>query len=331
MTMQIWVVLLAAAPLYLTYRSYRIYLGRVEDQERHLKQVSDLHLASVEALARAIDARDQTFDRTHGPNDNHIRRVQANAAAARPRWRACRSDEVEGVKVAALLHDIGKLAVPEHILTKPGRLTPDEFERVRIHPQIGADIIRAVPFPYPVAPYIESHHERWDGSGYPEGLAGEAIPLGARVLAVVDYYDALIDGPPVSQGHARARRHGAASIRGAAGHSIPGSCGLFIQMLPSIKHPQFRRASRRRDAGARAAARQRPGQRVLAGDAGGAACVDGVPEHLARDAGDARAVRHRADAGHAAERRRHDGPAHLEAHPSGAGVVLGAVSARRGD
>jgi diguanylate cyclase (GGDEF)-like protein/putative nucleotidyltransferase with HDIG domain len=232
MTMQIWVVLLAAAPLYLTYRSYRIYLGRVEDQERHLKQVSDLHLASVEALARAIDARDQTFDRTHGPNDNHIRRVQA-AAAQLARGAGMSSDEVEGVKVAALLHDIGKLAVPEHILTKPGRLTPDEFERVRTHPQIGADIIRAVPFPYPVAPYIESHHERWDGSGYPEGLAGEAIPLGARVLAVVDYYDALITDRPY---HRAMPEHAATELlQSECGRALdPRLVRLFIKMLPSI-------------------------------------------------------------------------------------------------
>jgi diguanylate cyclase (GGDEF)-like protein/putative nucleotidyltransferase with HDIG domain len=232
MTMQIGVVLLAAAPLYLTYRSYRIYLGRVEDQERHLKQVSDLHMASVEALARAIDARDQTFDRTHGPNDNHIRRVQATAAEL-ARVAGMSADEVEGVKVAALLHDIGKLAVPEHILTKPGRLTPDEFERVRIHPQIGADIIRAVPFPYPVAPYIESHHERWDGSGYPEGLSGEAIPLGARVLAVVDYYDALITDRPY---HKAMSEHAAVQLLvSECGRALdPRLVGLFIQMLPSM-------------------------------------------------------------------------------------------------
>ena len=227
MTMQIWVVLLAAAPLYLTYRSYRIYLGRVEDQQQHLKQISELHLASVEALARAIDARDQTFDRSSCPNDNHIRRVQA-AAAQLARIAGMSADEVEGVKVAALLHDIGKLAVPEHILTKPGRLTPDEFERVRIHPTIGADIIRAVPFPYPVAPYIESHHERWDGSGYPDGLAGDAIPLGARVLAVVDYYDALVtdrpyhramDGRLGSRDTPFGRREGARSTAGGTVHS----------------------------------------------------------------------------------------------------------------
>ena len=106
------------------------------------------------------------------------------------------ADEIQGVKTAALLHDIGKLAVPEHILSKPGPLTQEEFQKVRIHPQVGAEIIAAVPFPYPVAPLILSHHERWDGKGYPQGLAGEEIPIGARILTIVDYYDAVTTERP---------------------------------------------------------------------------------------------------------------------------------------
>ena len=100
------------------------------------------------------------------------------------------------MKTAALLHDIGKLAVPEHILSKPGPLTQEEFQKIRIHPQVGAEIISGVPFPYPVAPLILSHHERWDGKGYPAGLKGEEIPLGARILSVVDYFDALTSERP---------------------------------------------------------------------------------------------------------------------------------------
>src|SRR5678816_4200265 len=143
------------------------------------------------------------------------------------------ADEVEGVKVAALLHDIGKLAVPEHILTKPGRLTPDEFERVRTHPQIGADIIRAVPFPYPVAPYIQSHHERWDGSGYPDGLAGTAIPLGARVLAVVDYFDALTADRPYRRAMPLAQA--VEVLQSEAGKALePHLVASFIEMLPTL-------------------------------------------------------------------------------------------------
>src|SRR5205085_747625 len=140
------------------------------------------------ALARAIDAKDQTAQM-------HIRRVQVYAAGL-ARAIGLSAPEVQGIKTAALLHDIGKLAVPEHILSKPGPLTQEEFQKIRIHPQVGAEIIGAVPFPYPVAPIILSHHERWDGNGYPHGLKGEAIPLGARILTIVDYYDAVTTERP---------------------------------------------------------------------------------------------------------------------------------------
>jgi GAF domain-containing protein len=89
------------------------------------------------------------------------------------------------------LHDIGKLAVPEHIISKPGKLTPEEFEKMKIHPIVGAEILEQVHFPYPVVPIVRAHHEKWDGSGYPNGLAGDAIPIGARILAAVDCLDAL--------------------------------------------------------------------------------------------------------------------------------------------
>jgi diguanylate cyclase (GGDEF)-like protein/putative nucleotidyltransferase with HDIG domain len=183
-----WLLPLAAAPLYLTYRSYKVYLGRIDDEQRHVREMADLHLATIEALALAIDAKDQT-------SQSHIRRVQLYAAAL-ARALGMRENDIQGVKTAALLHDIGKLAVPEHILSKPGPLTPEEFQKIRAHPKVGADIISAVPFPYPVSPLILSHHERWDGKGYPSGLKGEEIPLGARILSVVDYFDALMAERP---------------------------------------------------------------------------------------------------------------------------------------
>src|SRR5437773_2998592 len=183
-----WMASLAAAPLYLTYRTYKVYMGRIQDQQRHVAQVSDLHLATIEALALAIDAKDQTAQ-------SHIRRVQVYAAGL-ARALGMPDNEIQGVKTAALLHDIGKLAVPEHILSKPGPLTQEEFQKIRIHPQVGAEIISGVPFPYPVAPLILSHHERWDGKGYPGGLKAEEIPLGARILSVGDYFDALMSERP---------------------------------------------------------------------------------------------------------------------------------------
>src|SRR5687767_11911933 len=99
--------------------------------------------------------------------------------------------DIQAVRAAALLHDIGNMAVPEHILAKPGKLTPEEFERVKIHPRVGADILRDVPFGAPVAEFVLCHHERWDGLGYPSGLLGEAIPLGARILAIADVFSTL--------------------------------------------------------------------------------------------------------------------------------------------
>src|SRR5208283_5016600 len=101
------------------------------------------------------------------------------------------ADEIDALRAAAILHDIGKLAVPEHIISKPGKLTAEEFEKMKIHPVVGAKILERVKFPYPVASIVRSHHEKWDGSGYPNGLVGEAIPIGARILSTVDCLDAL--------------------------------------------------------------------------------------------------------------------------------------------
>jgi diguanylate cyclase (GGDEF)-like protein/putative nucleotidyltransferase with HDIG domain len=220
-----WIAPLTFAPLYLTYRTYKVYMGRIEDQQRHVQQTSDLHLATIEALARAIDAKDQT-------TQMHIRRVQLYAAGL-AKAIGLSTDEIQGVKTAALLHDIGKLAVPEHILSKPGPLTQEEFQKIRIHPTVGAEIIAAVPFPYPVAPLIQSHHERWDGKGYPQGLLGEAIPLGARILTIVDYYDAVTTDRP----YHRALTHDSAVglLRHESGRALdPVLVDKFIDLLPSL-------------------------------------------------------------------------------------------------
>jgi diguanylate cyclase (GGDEF)-like protein/putative nucleotidyltransferase with HDIG domain len=221
-----WLLPLGIAPLYLTYRTYQIYLGRIEEEQLHVKEVADLHLATIEALALAIDAKDQT-------SQSHIRRVQLYAAAL-ARALGMPEHHIQGVKTAALLHDIGKLAVPEHILSKPGPLTPEEFQKIRQHPKTGADIISAVPFPYPVAPLILSHHERWDGKGYPSGLKGEEIPLGARILSVVDYFDALMAERP----YHRAMSFDAALslLQQEAGKALdPLVVETFMELLPSLQ------------------------------------------------------------------------------------------------
>ena len=104
--------------------------------------------------------------------------------------------QIRAIEAAALLHDMGKLAIPEFILNKPGRLTPNEFDVMKQHANIGADILGSIQFPYPVVPIVRHHHESWDGSGYPDKLKGVAIPLGARILSVVDCYDALTSDRP---------------------------------------------------------------------------------------------------------------------------------------
>src|SRR6476660_2395678 len=182
--------LLVLPVIYWVYRSYRMYLGRLEDEKkhveiekRHVEDIASLHMRTIEALALAIDAKDHT---TH----KHLHRVRIYASEI-AKELGLSSKELEALRAAALLHDIGKLAVPEHIINKPGRLTPEEFEKMKIHPIVGAEILERVAFPYPVAPIVRAHHERWDGTGYPEGLKGEDIPIGARILAAVDCLDAL--------------------------------------------------------------------------------------------------------------------------------------------
>ncbi len=175
--------LMALPVIYLVYRSYSLYIGRLEEKTTHVGEMASLHLRTIEALALAIDAKDET---TH----DHLRRVQVYATEI---GRELKLPEIEirALEAGALLHDIGKLAVPEHIISKPGKLTPAEFDKMKIHPVVGAEILERVKFPYPVVPIVRSHHEKFDGSGYPDGLKGEEIPIGARVLAVVDCLDAL--------------------------------------------------------------------------------------------------------------------------------------------
>ena len=252
---------LAAAPLYLTYRTYKVYMGRIEDQQRHVQQVSDLHLATIEALALAIDAKDQTAQ-------SHIRRVQVYAAGL-ARALGMPETEIQGVKTAALLHDIGKLAVPEHILSKPGPLTQEEFQKIRIHPQVGAEIISGVPFPYPVAPLILSHHERWDGKGYPPGSTGEEIPLGARILSVVDYFDALMSERPYHKAmsfDARDRAAAAGERQGARpARRRRRSSSMYPALAGRSRTPSAepsRKLTRVPTHAPTAAAGRRPGRRV---------------------------------------------------------------------
>ena len=219
-------LLLVPVVLYLGLRAYFVLLARFDHERRNVKQISELHLATIEALARAIDAKD-------GTAENHIRRVQIYATAV-ARELGMTEIDVQAVKTGALLHDIGKLAVPDHILSKPGPLTPEEFQKVQAHPQVGADIIATVPFPYPVAPLILSHHERWDGRGYPHGLRGEDIPLGARILCLVDYFGALTSVRPYHE--PMAVDAAVSLIEQEAGKALdPRAVEAFLRILPRVR------------------------------------------------------------------------------------------------
>jgi putative nucleotidyltransferase with HDIG domain len=175
--------------LLISYLTMRSSFGRLEDSKRHVEKLNRMYLSTVETLATAIDAKDEV---THG----HIRRVQAAAVGLAREIGITDDLTLKAIEAAALLHDTGKIAVPEHILNKPGKLTPAEFEKMKLHAPIGAEILSSIDFPYPVVPIVRHHHENWDGTGYPDGLRGTDIPIGARILSVVDCFDALTSDRP---------------------------------------------------------------------------------------------------------------------------------------
>jgi putative nucleotidyltransferase with HDIG domain len=175
--------------LVISYLSYRTSLDRVQDAQNHVEQLNELYMSTIETLAMAVDAKDQI---THG----HIRRVQVFAVELARRLGVTNEHQLHAIQAAALLHDMGKLAIPEHILNKPGKLTSTEFEKMKQHAAIGADLLSSIKFPYPVVPIVRHHHEQWDGKGYPTGISGTDIPVGARILSVVDCFDALTSDRP---------------------------------------------------------------------------------------------------------------------------------------
>lgn len=179
-----WQTWLFVVPVvYSIHRSGGLYVQHLEAEKQHLLDLSELQMRTIEILAVAVEAKDAN---TH----DHLHRVRTYAEEIGKHLGLCEKD-LDALRVAAVLHDIGKLAVPEHIIAKPGKLTPDEFNKVKIHPIVGAEIVDQVEFPYAVSPIVRAHHEKWDGSGYPYGLKAEEIPIGARILSAVDCLDAL--------------------------------------------------------------------------------------------------------------------------------------------
>ena len=206
--------LLISALVYMLYRfnERRLEYIRSAEAERtqHAEEMAEIHMNTIESLAIAIDAKDQT---THG----HVRRTQIYATQMGTLFKVS-EPELRALHAGALLHDIGKLAVPEYILNKPGKLTEAEFAKMKIHPTVGGDILKRVNFPYPVEDIVRYHHEKWDGSGYPKGLKGEGIPLVARIISVVDFYDATRCDRPYRKG--MKREESLALLRSMAGASF---------------------------------------------------------------------------------------------------------------
>lgn len=174
---------------FVLYQMYSFYVARLEQAQDHIRELNKLYLQTIEAMASAVDAKDRY---THG----HIRRVQVYADELARCMGINEEKDLMALKAGALLHDIGKLAIPEYILNKPTALTEGEYQKMKIHPAVGAQLLQGIDFPYPVIPLVRSHHERWDGNGYPDGLAGESIPFSARLLSLIDCYDALTTNRP---------------------------------------------------------------------------------------------------------------------------------------
>lgn len=209
--------------LFTVYVFHRIY--RMSIQHR-ITDMEKAHRETIEALAVAINAKDEV---TH----EHVLRVQIYASGV-ARLLGCSDEQVEALKAGALLHDIGKIAVPDYIINKPGKLTASEFERMKLHTVAGAQILGRVEFPYPIVPVVRHHHERWDGKGYPDGLQGEAIPLTARILSVVDCFDAVREDRQYRKGMTREQALDLI-VAGSGTQYDPRVVGTFISHLGSFE------------------------------------------------------------------------------------------------
>ena len=220
-----WLVMvIIGAPILIAinfgHRQYR------NNMHQRIELLEKAHRETIEALAVAINAKDEV---TH----EHVLRVQIYAAGV-ARLLGCDDAEVEALQAGALLHDIGKIAVPDYILNKPGKLTAPEFEQMKMHTLVGARILGRVDFHYPVVPIVRHHHERWDGCGYPDGLKGEEIPLTARILTVVDCFDALREDRQYRRGLTREEAL-EFLLKNSGSQYDPRVVGIFITHLAEFE------------------------------------------------------------------------------------------------
>ena len=218
------ITVVVAAPILIA-----IYLGHRQYQNSVSQRISIMekgHRETIEALAVTINAKDEV---TH----DHVLRVQIYATGV-ARLLGCSASEIDALKAGALLHDIGKIAVPDYILNKPGKLTAAEFDKMKMHTLAGAQILSRVEFPYPIVPVVRHHHERWDGKGYPDGLAKEGIPLTARILSVVDCFDAVREDRQYRRGLTRKEAIDLI-MQGSGTQYDPRVVGTFVTHLPEFE------------------------------------------------------------------------------------------------
>jgi diguanylate cyclase (GGDEF)-like protein/putative nucleotidyltransferase with HDIG domain len=222
-----WLGVVAAVPvLGIIYFSYSQYNKNVEEKMQKIEEMNELHLSIVQALALSIDAKDNT-------TADHVQRVKIYGRGM-ARLFTLSELEIQAIEAGAMLHDVGKLAVPDYIINKPGKLTPAEFEKMKIHTVVGADILSQIKFPYPVVPVVRHHHERWDGKGYPDGIKGENIPITARILSVVDCFDAVRESRQYRG--AMTREQAINMLKEGAGTAFdPQIVKVFLENLPEFE------------------------------------------------------------------------------------------------
>ncbi len=220
-------IYLTVLAVVLTCLAYREATTRVADAQRHVGEVTHLYQATVEMLAVAVESKDRS---THG----HVCRVQRHACAVARALGVTDDMEIKAIEAGSVLHDIGKLVVPDDILNKPGTLSQAEFDTMKRHASMGARMLAAVEFPYPVVPIVRHHHEQWDGGGYPDGLVRSEIPLGARILAVVDCFDALTSDRPYRPRLSDARAIEILKSRSGNFYD-PAVVEKFIALIPDLR------------------------------------------------------------------------------------------------
>jgi putative nucleotidyltransferase with HDIG domain len=167
---------------------YKILSQRAEDLSQKNQDLEKLSLGIIETLARTLEAKDQY-------TEGHSQRV-ADYASLIAQELNLSLETIQKIRLASILHDIGKIGIPEQVLRKPAKLSAEEFEYIKSHPTIAARMLEPLDVLKPLVPWIEFHHERYDGKGYPKGIDGNVIPLGAKIISVADSFDAMTSDRP---------------------------------------------------------------------------------------------------------------------------------------